>query len=146
MTLSGANSRHSSFTNTSDNGFFSCTADKTIDVRSNCHPCDGNDLNAIFRNCSNPRSVDDFRIHAHLYRLQDITASKVDRRGTLPWELNCRTVSRNQSIDNSSNISTCKKVGLHLADFEVDFCFRRTDQRSNNLTRGHLPESHADKR
>ena len=105
---------NNAFADAGNDRFFTCTADKTVDIDANGDFCLCAELNAVLCNCGDNGCFDNFGTDAHLNCGQNIPARKVNCACLFKIKCDARTLGGDERIHNAVNIAARKVMRFHL--------------------------------
>jgi hypothetical protein len=85
-------------------------------------------LASISRHPGNDGRVDDFRIHSHLDRFQDILSGQIDRSGLYERQRDLRPMRGDQGIDDLVDVASGEVMCLQLIQRNRKACLTCGDQ------------------
>ena len=121
------------FADTGDNSSFTGAADQTVDIGADSDAGFDLQLDTVFSHCRNDRSFNNFGVYAHLHCFQHVTSCQVDSAGTLKGQRDLGTVCRDQSVDNTVDVTAGQIMGFQLIDIDVQTGLIGLDQRQHDV-------------
>ena len=102
------------FADAGQDGLFAGTTDKLFDVGAHGDASFGNQLDTVFGNSGDGRSVDDLGVDGGLDGVEHVATGKVDGGAGLEVEVHIGFVGRNESLDDAVDAAAGQIVGLEL--------------------------------